>query len=239
MLARIALFCAIFAAAAPLVAQFNKSVCPELTILSPPRNNYWPGDTVTFVLDSKDISSYDELDIRWKVENGAIVEGERTRAVKTLIKEYGVTITATATMSGLPAQCTNSISASIQVERKPDYESLYHFAVSSKNDSTLFTIDNFLYQLMDKDYKGYVGLFLIPFESKKSKKSANELLKMILKQALLRKFDKTRLVFMLGPWDSEYASAYRFPGHVPGDFICNDCRIVYGKDLDWNFKTTK
>lgn len=72
------------------------------------------GDTLVFTVLAKYLNA--KVTYNWSVSAGTIISGQGTREIKVSTADAGgIFITATAEVAGLPAGCTNTVSATVEI----------------------------------------------------------------------------------------------------------------------------
>lgn len=105
-------------------SQTRNLPCPEVTV-SGPKDLVRAGDTVTFIVTSKDEIKVEELDfelkvyLKWKVSQGTIIQGQGTPliTVQTTPEMEGVlTVTVNVAITGLNSICSREASETVVIE---------------------------------------------------------------------------------------------------------------------------
>lgn len=105
-------------------SQTRNLPCPEVTV-SGPKDLVRAGDTVTFIVTSKDEIKVEELDfelkvyLKWKVSQGTIIQGQGTPliTVQTTPEMEGVlSVTVSVTITGLNSICNKEASETAVIE---------------------------------------------------------------------------------------------------------------------------
>lgn len=93
-------------------AQTNETLpCPTIDVLG-------PVDVTSFdepvIFNAKVNQQAPKLNLKysWSVQNGEIIQGQGTLTIKVLQKDFGVSLTATLEITGLPKECAVTASAS-------------------------------------------------------------------------------------------------------------------------------
>jgi hypothetical protein len=195
--------------------------CPKLEIIGPSGITN-PGERMTFVLQfaSAEISP---KEIRWEVDVGKIVSGQGTRSIDVVSEVEASTVTATATVSGVPDGCGNTASEKGGVASLPIGEPVDEFGKMSANDQR-GRLDVFFAAMANSPSSlGFISLYDANHETMKRR------MRFVLAHARFRKFDKKMLVFGLSAGFEQHTVLWLVP---PGaDFPCKDCKVVYGRDM--------
>jgi hypothetical protein len=92
----------------------QNSVCPSISVFGP-KQLVKSGETMTFMVDVKG-ENIDKIEYKWTVSKGEIAEGQGTNEIKVSITtENYASIVATLEIIGLPKECQNTGSASVEI----------------------------------------------------------------------------------------------------------------------------
>jgi hypothetical protein len=114
------------------------SPCPTLSVTGPAGIPN-PGEPILFTVHlSKEAEKYN-LEYKWTVHGGEIIEGQGSLSIKVLLKDSGESLTATANVLGLPANCPHTFSESLIYDPAPEAVKIDEFTKSnSLNDKARF-----------------------------------------------------------------------------------------------------
>lgn len=154
------------------------------------------------------------------MENGEIVKGQGTRVAEVSSTDYGAKAKVTATVSGLPKNCSNTASASVEVDRKPEWHMLDEWG-DVRNSDQRYRLNKFFFELTSNE--GQMGLIIIGTPRPNQPGVEKRRLKMIVEQAKFTKFDKTRLVYFIESGSSSAFRVYRFSPQIQEMFPYPDC----------------
>jgi hypothetical protein len=172
-------------------AQQSDRACPEIKVVGP-SSSLMPGENAVMTATVGNGLS-GEYKYFWTVSAGAIPRGQGTSRIEILTAGLPTTeIIASLKISGLPAQCVNTISETILVSAVPNCGLGDEFSDLSANEIKA-RLDNFFVEIQnDPDSEGLIQLF---FHKKDSYAAKVRMVKLYFNHILFRKMDRARLTF--------------------------------------------
>lgn len=181
--------------------------CGSLSV-SGPAGTTNPGESMTFTATATGTGS-SSYTYNWSVSSGTITSGQGTPsiAVATTSEMAGTNVTATVSIGGLPAACTNCVTQASEtagVTRRPEARIIDEYG-PAQDDDVKARIDNFYIQLNnDPSAKGYIIVYGTAAQIKKQKAQ-------IMKAINFRKYDASRVTFVDGPAGEQKVKLWLVP----------------------------
>lgn len=95
-----------------------------------------PNERIVFKLKIDEKFDTSLLKLQWFVSRGKILNGQETSTITTLMPENGETLTATIIIQGLPENCTNTASETLNIDPRPTAWEVSHCPSISINSPT-------------------------------------------------------------------------------------------------------
>ncbi len=172
-------------------AKKEKTECPKIEIISPPSAVH-PGDTMKFTVSFDEQLKVSDLELKWSVDRGKIIEGQGTKEISVSTEGLrDTTINAQLEVVGLPKSCASKFTDAGIVAGITCGSPLDEFG-SLENDDVRARLDNLFISL--QNYPKAMG-HIINFGSNKEILKRKKLIKNHIK---FRKFDGKRIIYING-----------------------------------------
>lgn len=228
---RVVLFLVVFAFA--FAAQSFGQVaaeCPEIKVLGPSRI-VWPGDKAVFVASVTPVQ-HDAV-LQWTVLIGnreaAIDAGQGTAkvVVNTTRKDEGEEIKARVVIPGLPSDCPNFASGTVQIDQiiwgHPD-----EFGDIDPDDMRA-RLDSFFIDLHNNPtHSAFIEVYI---DDKEKSDLRNKRIKLFIEHIKYRNMDVKRFQFGVTRLGFRSIKLWRIPPGAENP-SCNGCVLIDGKDLN-------
>ncbi len=212
----------------PLLLAFIGSTsaqCPKIAVIGPSGITP-PGDVMTFQADVRGSAS--TFTYRWTVSTGTIESGQGTPeiAVRTDRSMTGGNVTASVDVSGFPADCPSTASEIVPVGGWICGMPVDEWRDLKPNDLRLRLDNVFAHLGLNPTH---IGILVMTVTSKEPLNATNKRVQFVLRHAAFRRFDKSRIWFVLEPDDFVGTKYFDMP---PGANVpCDKCQILKGSDL--------
>lgn len=207
-------------------AQTDKSACPTINIVMP--QSAIPADTeISIAVGLTNMSENYNLQYKWKVSSGEIIDGQGTDVISFLSKKDSVNIRVTVNIKGLPEKCNNTAS-----ETFPLVQSRCNMPFDSYTEAELNEEFARFAQLMIalKREPEMQGFIIIEIEENETVEQTKIHIQTLIEFIKSREFSNERLTFVIKKSDAHLTTIYVLPKDVKFP-DCENCEILKGGDL--------
>lgn len=218
-------------------AQTNENPCPQIRVIGP-RGVINLGESAQLNVEAnKEIEKY-KIEYFWTVSGGKIVRGQGTPEIEvaTGLEDEGSNIEGTVKLKGLPENCPDSGSEFIVV-RQRDIHRWFDMFGKLANNELYGRLDNYFVALINDPTSE--GLIVLEFDKNETKAKKIKRLNDISKHLKIRRFDRTRLSFLIAEVDEEYTRLYILPPTAKFTEVISESdlpNIIKGEELDRKIK---
>lgn len=218
-------------------AQTNENPCPQIKVIGP-LGLIIPGESAQLNVEiNKEIEKY-KIEYLWTVSGGKIVRGQSTPEVEvaTDLEDKSPNIEVTVKLKGLPENCPDSGSEFI-VLRQRDIHRWFDMFGKLPRNYLYGRLDNYFVALRNDPTAK--GLITLEFDKNETKAKKIKRLNDISKHLKIRRFDRTRLSFLIVEVDEEYTRLYILPPTAKFTEVMSESEvqnIIKGEELDQKIK---
>lgn len=191
-------------------AQTDKDFCSEIKFAEEQRllNPNKPAQINVEL--GEEFKSY-KIKYLWAASGGKITRGQGTPAIELTpgLKDEGYNIFVTVKLDGLPENCLDTMSHTFAVARRAMDTPWFDSFLKLPKRVIEARLDNYLVALRNDPTAD--GLIALEFDKAESREKKIKRLNIILAHVNLRRFDKSRLKFLLSEADEEYTKLYIVP----------------------------
>jgi len=214
-----------------ITAQTAENNCPKIAVVGPSGVTL-AGDAVTFTANVGSSDRNNKLGYNWTVSAGTIESGQGTASINVRgTQDLGnTTITATVKVSGLPADCADTVYEEAGIYANIDPDSADSFGNLSKSDIRA-RIDNTYIRLQNiPDLK---CIIFIRFNKNEPRSFKIRYLKNILDAILSLKKDPARVRFNITEGESELDTQIWlfYPKTDTSRYGINESKLIKGEEL--------
>lgn len=190
-------------------AQTDKNFCYELKFDETQRMLNLNEPVRISVEGGEEFKKY-KIKYLWAASGGKITRGQRTSEIELtpVSEDEGNNIFVTVKVDGLPENCLDTNTHTFGVMRRAAHPWFDMFGKMPEND-VYGRLDNYLVSLRN-DWKAE-GFIALEFDKTESRAKKIKRLKGVLAHINRRKFDKSRLKFLISEADEEYTRLYAVP----------------------------
>lgn len=213
----------------------NNSPCPKVEFILP-NSAIYPGDKMPFSISLSDEAKNLNLEYKWTVSAGAIIEGQGTSSIKVATTGLeAILIKATVEIKSFPNGCLNTFSENGVVASRlpscPIYDE-YNEADDwteklSKIDITMTVLEN---------VPELTALFYLNFKNP-TQKRINSRLSQIRKLFAHRGYSANRVIFIVTKSEDDHTRIYTREIKENEKFECSECdilKIIKGSEINFN-----
>jgi len=181
-----------------------------------------PDEPMTFTASlSKEAEKFN-LEYKWTISGGEIIEGQGTLAVKALRKDFGESLTLTLEVIGLPQECENTSSETAPNICSISVEPIDEFSIAaSQIDKD--RLDNLAVRLQNNPTA--TAYIIEKFERKTSQKAIEQKNQKIIDFLKSKEIEKDRIV-LLNAFADENLTEFIFVPAGASPPTCDDCISV-------------
>lgn len=220
------------------VASFaQENSCPQINVIGPQGLIDIEGSAQLNVEINREIEKY-EPEYFWTVSSGKITRGQGTPEIEvaTGLEDAGSNINVTVKLKGLPENCPDSGSEYIVIAARNIH---YWFDMFGKlPENTVYArIDNYLVALIN-DWTAQ-GVITLEFDKTETRAKKIKRLNRILAHINRRKFDKSRLKFLISETAEEYTKLYIIPQDKKISDVLSESenyQIIKGEEIEREIK---
>jgi hypothetical protein len=218
-------------------AQTNKDFCSEIKFDEEQRLLNVDEPAQIKVEVNEEFKKY-KIDYLWTISGGKITRGQGTSAIELTpdFADNGYNIYVTVKLNGLPENCLDTNSHTFAVTLR-SFDPWFDMFGKLPKDELQGRLDNFFVALGNAS--DAEGLIVLEFDKNEAKAKKIRRLNEIVKHLNLRKFDKTRLSFLILETDKEYTKLYIVPRGAKFTQVISESdlpNIIKGEELDRKIK---
>jgi hypothetical protein len=228
----------IFACSFWALAQTSETPCPKISLIGP--QELINIDEITqFNVEVSKEAEENKIEYQWTASIGKIIEGQGTPEIKFSAgsENAGSNFIVSVKLIGLPENCANSVSGTFAA-RPPIIDRFYDmFGELPKKNYLYGRLDNFFVALRNDPTSE--GLVVLEFDKKEKRAEKIKRLNEISKHLKFRKFDRTRLSFLIVEADKEYTRLYIVPAEAEITQVISESEvqnIIKGEVFDQKIK---
>ena len=189
-------------------------------------------EPVNFEVKTDETAKNYNLGYEWTVSSGRMLKGQGTSAIEFSAGENdsAININVSVKITGLPKDCSNTVSDSIGVIHIPESDPFDEIGKISLNDYKA-RLDSFLARV--EGNSNYKGLIQLKFNKSDSQKYKKLLVKNIYNYLEFRKFDLTRISLAIYEDDYEEQTTLWIasPGADLPKSVRKDYKIIKAEEL--------
>jgi hypothetical protein len=227
-----------FSCAAVSFAQTNKNFCSEIKFAET-QSLLNINESAQINVEINEEFKKSKIKYLWTVSGGKITSGQGTPAIELTpgSGDSGYNIFVTVKLSGLPANCLDTHSHTFAVARRITDQPWFDMFGRLPKTELYGRLDSFFVAIInDPTAEGFIVLEFDKAETRKKKiKRLNEVLKHINR----RKFDKSRLKFLISETDEEYTKLYIIPQGAKITQVIPDSAlpsVIEGEEIERKIK---
>jgi hypothetical protein len=220
-------------------AQTNKDFCSEIKFAEEQRLLRVNEPAQINVEVGEEFKNY-KIKYLWTVSGGKITRGQGTSAIELTpgLEDEGNNIFVTVKLDGLPENCLDTSTHTFAIDRLIFDPSWFDTFGKLPKDDLYGRLDNFFVAI--RNDPGATGLIILEFDKAETRTKKIKRLNEILKHANYRKFDKSRLKFLIADQaNEEYTRLCLVPEGAKITWVLSESEaqsLIRGDELERKIK---
>ena len=206
-------------------SQSDRPLCPSISVVGPAGISN-QGEEIKFSLSIEGDIDVDKIDSEWIVEGGEIIDGQGSSSIRAKSAPGIKSVKATVIVRGLVANCSNEASDSAPISIIEDVISDEYGDLPLRDELARF--DMFFAELQNNPtHKGYILKKIGPIGDLEK---TRQRIRRIIRHADYRKFDKSRLTFVISREEGSPTQIWRITedDEIPE---CPPCEVIHGDSM--------
>lgn len=232
------IFILAFSNAAAVFAQNNKDFCSELKFDETQRMLN-VNEPVRINVEIKEEFKKYKIKYLWAASGGKITRGQETSAIELTpgIEDNGNNIFVTVKLDGLPENCLDTNTHTFAVTRRSWHPWFDMFGRLPGRYEVEARLDNYFIAI--RNDSAAEGLIVLEFDKAETRAKKIKRLNKILEHINRRRFDKSRLKFLIFETDEEFTKLYVVPQDAKITQVLSESEaqsVIKGDELERKIK---